>query len=60
VTNLLVLASAHHTLFDDLARSLGRGVMYAGAFRLMRSLPMGGAVLLVLAVLAVAWMVSRR
>ncbi len=58
--NMLFLAYAHYSMFEDMTRSLGRGVMYAGAFRLMRGMSMGGAVVAMLLVLVVAFVVSRR
>ncbi len=62
MSDLLFLAYSHAapSLFGDMLHSLGRGVMYAGAFRIMRSLSMSGAIALVLVVLAVAFVLSRR
>jgi hypothetical protein len=47
-------------MFDDMVRSLGWGVMYAGASKVVRALPMGGALLLVAGALLVAWLAGRR
>jgi hypothetical protein len=60
VNNLLFMAYAHHSFFEDMSRSLGRGIMYGFGFKAMRALSMPGAIALVLVVLAIAWMVSRR
>jgi vacuolar-type H+-ATPase subunit I/STV1 len=60
VNDLLFLAHAQHSMFDDMVHSLGRGVVYAGASKVVRALPMGGAVLLVGGVLLVAWLAGRR
>jgi hypothetical protein len=60
LTGALFLAYAQHSFFQDMLRSLGRGVMYAGAFRIMRGMSMPGAIGLVLVVLAIAWLLSRR
>jgi uncharacterized protein YceK len=60
VNSLLLTAYATHGMFDDMVHSLGRGLMWAGAFRIMHGLSLPGAALLVTVVLAIAWMASRR
>jgi hypothetical protein len=54
------LADEQHAFFDDMMHSPGRGVMYAFAFKVRHALAMPGAIVLVLVVLAVAVLVSRR
>ena len=56
----MFLTVAHHSVFEDMTRSLGRGLMYGLGFKLMRALSLPGAIALVLVVLAIAWGVSRR
>ena len=56
----MLLAVAHHSVFKDMTRSLGRGLMYGFGFEVMRALSLPGAIALVLVVLAIAWGVSRR
>lgn len=60
LTASLVFAAVHHSVFEDMTRSLGRGLMYGFAFKVMRVLSLPGAIALVLIVLVIAWAVSRR
>jgi hypothetical protein len=58
--DFVFLAYAHHSFFEDMTRSLGRGLMYGFGFKVMRALSMPGAVAVVLVVLAIAFVLSRR
>jgi hypothetical protein len=57
---LVFLAYAHHSLFDDRSPSLGRGLMWAFSFKLMRAVSLPVAAGLVAMVPLGAWVVSRR
>ena len=60
VNNLLFLAYAHHNAFDSMLGALGRGVMWASAFRVVRALPLPLVGVAVLLILVIAWAMSRR
>ncbi|CAH2603289.1 conserved protein of unknown function [Rhodovastum atsumiense] len=60
LANLLVTASSYPSVFEDMLRSLGRGLMYAFGFKVMGMLSLPGAVVVVLVVLVIAYVLSRH